>query len=105
MRKPLVICLFLALSARAVAEPLHLKTPSNVITDGGTSLRLPPGYFLEEPSWERLDLEVRRLQDRETRLSAENASLRASASGWTPGWKTLGSAVITAFVAGYFLAK
>lgn len=61
--------------ARADA-PLHLRSRSTVTTEGGSVLQLPPGYFLEEPAWNALDLELRRLQDTETRLTAENAKLR-----------------------------
>ena len=48
----------------------HITTPSTVHTDGGTDLRLPPWYFLDEPSWGKLDAKARRLQDQETRLGA-----------------------------------
>lgn len=72
----------------AVDGPAHLHGPSTVTLDSGTRVRLPAGYFLPESYWDTLDLEVRRLQDTETRLTAENASLRSSESTW--GWGTVG---------------
>jgi hypothetical protein len=74
-----------------------------VHTDGGNDLRLPPGYYLDEPNWNKLDLEVRRLQDQETRLTAENHSLRTSLGGWQPGWKTLSGALLLGIAAGFYV--
>lgn len=58
------------------APPAHLRTPSRCATDGGSVLSLPPGYFLTEATYSALDADLRRLGDAETRLKAENASLR-----------------------------
>lgn len=68
------------------APPLHIESPSEIKTDGGTNLRLPPGYFLEEPTYNHLDRELKRLQEKETRLDAENESLRKTIEN-TPNWK------------------
>lgn len=70
------------LSAREAGadDIVWLKSPSTVTTDGGTTLRLPPGYFVDEPTWQERDFEFRRLQELETRLEAENRELRADAS-------------------------
>lgn len=84
---------------------LHMRTPSHVQTDGGADVRLPPGWFLDEGSYGTLDTEVKRLQDAETRLKAENGSLKKSADGWQPGWYTLGVAVATGIVLGYEIEK
>lgn len=78
----------LLLAPSAAAKPLRLHSASSMKTDGGVDLRLPPGYFLTEPDWDKLDKEVRRLQDAETRLSAENKSMRKSLDSG-PGWGTL----------------
>lgn len=86
-------------------QVLRLKTPSNVRTDGGSDLRLPPGYFLDEPAWGKLDTELRRLQDQETRLEAENQSLRKSAKGVSFGWYALGTAVALGLAGGYYLGS
>lgn len=83
MRRRLVVvaALATALAAReASGDIYHFKTPSTVTTDGGATLRLPPGYFLDEEKWAQRDAEMRRLQEQETRLKGENRSLRGSAS-------------------------
>jgi hypothetical protein len=84
-------------------EVLHLRTPTTARTDGGTDLRLPPGYFLDEPAHDTLDVEMKRLQEAETRLRAENDSLRRSAKGISFGWYALGSAVAGGLALGYYL--
>lgn len=101
MRALLVAALLvLPLAGRAAAEePLHIKTPSTLKTDGGSEVRLPAGvYVIGAAEWAALDVEVRRLQEQETRLVAENAALRESA-GEGPGLGTLGL-VVGAFAAG-----
>ena len=57
--------------------PVHVHSGATCRTDGGVDLRLPPGYYLPEQAWDDLDRETRRLQDQETRLTAENGRLRA----------------------------
>lgn len=67
---------------------LHVRSGAHLTTDGGSDLTVPPGYYLDEASWDRVDAEMRRLQDAETRLAAENDVFRKdSASGL--GWGTL----------------
>lgn len=103
MRRRTIYAAVLAtvLTARAAAEPVtHFHTPSTVTTDGGSNLRLPPGYFFDEESYEKRDLELRLLQDDTTRLKAENTSLRKSASEPSFGWKTLTIVLGLGFVAG-----
>lgn len=85
-----------------LAGPVRFRTPSAVVTEGGASLRLPAGYFLVDPLWTSWELELRRLQDAETRLAAENESLRRSAEEWQPGWKLLAGAVLTGLAAGAY---
>lgn len=109
--------LALLLSARAAADPaspapaaqkppVHLLSPSTVKTDGGSELRLPPSYCLDEPAWDRLGLEVKSLQTDKVRLRAENESLKKSAGGssWF-GWKSVTSALLLGLAAGYWLAE
>lgn len=83
-----------------LAGPVRLRTPSAVVTEGGASLRLPAGYYLAEPLWNTWELELKRLQTAEVRLTAENDSLRKSAAGWSPGWRTLATALLVGMVAG-----
>lgn len=106
------MALALAASARtASGDPdptppptnIHIHSASSLHTDGGSDLRLPPGYFLDEPAHDRLDTEMRRLQDAETRLGAENTSLRASTQGWQPGWYTVAGIIATSLAAGWYL--
>lgn len=72
---------------------VHLNSPRLAClgTQGDLKycVQLGQGYFMDEPTYSILDAEMRRLQDAETRLKAENASLRASTAGWQPGWMTL----------------
>lgn len=91
-----VAVLLLPATATAEDDPppalgiLHVHSPSTLTTDGGSLLRLPPGYFLDEPTWDVLDTEITRLQDVETRLTAENEALRDAVSrSPLPGWRTL----------------
>lgn len=81
---------------------LHLASPSSVTTDGGSNLRLPPGYFFDEPAHAKLDVEFKRRGDAETRLTAENASLRSQVSGWSPGWRTLLGALVVGAAGGAY---
>lgn len=65
-------------------EIWRVKSPSTLKTEKGSEITLPPGYFLDEEAWQERDLEMRRLQEIETRLKAENKSLRESAD--FPPW-------------------
>lgn len=60
--------------------PLHFARPIVITTASGRTLDAPPGYYLADPTFAALDAELRRSQDAETRLGAENESLRRSAS-------------------------
>lgn len=100
----LVALIIVLWSVLARGEPIRLLTPSVVVTEGGSRVELPPGVFLPEPEWQRLDVEVRRLQDTETRLTAERDSYRESASGG-PGWMGWITAFSAGVAAGYFLSR
>ncbi len=96
-RFALLVGLAAVLAARdAAGEPTiyHLKSPSSLKTEKGSELKLPPGYFLDEEAWRQRDEEMKRLQEQETRLSAENLSLRKSARDDYP-W--LATGVVGAF--------
>lgn len=56
---------------------------------------LPRGYYMDESTFDKLDAEVRRLQDSELRLKTENTSLRASSASWQPGWVTMLTMVVS----------
>ncbi len=86
-----------------LSKPLQLLSGSVVETDGGSDLRLPPGRFLTEPVWSKFDAEIRRLQNAETNLTAQNKSLQAALGGWQPGWWTLLTMACGAGAAGWWL--
>lgn len=93
MKRRLIIAVTLVLSTQeASGETYHLKSPSTVETDKGSRVRLPPGYFLDEQSWQERDAELKRLQEQETRLKAENKSLRKSASEYP--WVATGAVLV-----------
>src|SRR5689334_9371519 len=104
----------LLLASRAAADPttivppppinLHFSSNTSVRTDTqpDVELRLPPGYYLDEDTWNKLDVEVKRLQEQEIRLAAENKSLRASASGWYPGWRFVAAALVVGIGVGAY---
>lgn len=116
-QRKLIAVLLVGASARAAADNgsgsgsgagsppviIHLKSDADCVSTKGTHFQLPPGYELDEPAWAAKDAEFRRLQDAETRLSAENASYKASASENHLG--LIVSVVTAAFAAGYLLGK
>ena len=115
-RTVIVVAVLVALSRSAAADPtppatapvpaptnfLHVSVPWHLSTDSGTKLDLPPSYVLDEPSFSKLDVEMKRLQDAETRLTAENKSLKTAVSGWQPGWWTLATTVVVGAGLGWY---
>lgn len=80
------VSLVMALAARAAADPnpcpdpgCHVKNGGVLATPKGTVLLLPPGFYLDEETWAKRDLELKDAQDKVTRLKAENDSFRKSA--------------------------
>ena len=106
-RAAVVVAILIAVT-RAAADPApvdvptHLQSASTVHTDGGSDLRLPPGYFLSEPLWAHWDATTKVLQDAQVRLAAENVSLRASAASWQPGWVTVVTVISSGFALGWY---
>lgn len=114
-RPALTIGLALAVvlgSSAAAADPELLPREHVVVESAGATIQVPredgPRIFvlpvgshvLAASSWERLDAEFRRLQAAEVRLTAENASFRASAAAWQPGWRALAVTLAAGLVAG-----
>ena len=88
------------LAAReASGDIYHLKSPSEVVTQKGSKLALPPGYFLDEKTWQDRDAELKAAQEARTRLKAENESLRKSADDIP--WATVGCALVFGAFVGY----
>lgn len=83
--------------------PLHLKSTSRVVTDGGSRLTLEPGYYLTEPQWVELDGEVKRLQDQGTRLTVENQVMRAALQRWQPGWRSVAITLVVGVTIGAYV--
>lgn len=98
-RLALVAVLLAPSPARADDVPGPLPTERVRLTSGPGELlvpaiarrfALPVGTEILLPeAVTKLDVEIKRLQEAETRLSAENHSLRDTAKSWQPGWKTL----------------
>ena len=89
----------LSLPASAAAEPFRLHTAAQCVTEGGSDVELPPGIHLSEPDWEKIDAEIARLQEAETRLTAENAKAKELSSPDTSWW-LLGLAFSAGIAAG-----
>ncbi len=112
-RFAIALGLLFLLAARSSADVIVLPLPVNIrihsnstlITDTnpGVDLRLPPGYFMDEPTRDKLDGEVKRLQDAETRLKAENESLRDSSRHYFPGWTVFGAAFAAGLAGGIWI--
>lgn len=108
----------LLLSSGAAAEPPttpeaaeQLPTPHVRLTTGPGTLRTNAGrlfdlpvmtHVLAPPAWDKLDAEMKRLQDAETRLTAENKSLRAQAGGWRPGWRLIATTLVVGTALGAY---
>lgn len=96
------------LAIKAAADPapsnyLRMRDPSSLTLKSGRVLDLPPGRFVEESAFAANEAEEKRLQEAETRLTAENKSLRETAATWQPGWKTLALTLATGLALGVYL--
>lgn len=85
--------------------PIHITSNSSLRKDSfpETEIRLPPGYFFDEPVYGKLDGEMRRLQEAETRLKAENESLRDSSRHFFPAWALIGAAAAVGLAGGVWI--
>lgn len=84
--------------SKAGAEPIHFTRPFEVHIEGVEPLKLPPGYYFSEEERDKLDLHVRKIEDENTNLRAQNDSLRSSAG--TSKWFVLGVATLALIVGG-----
>ncbi len=116
-RTRIIATAILLLIARRVAgdpapEPPPART--HVVTDElrllcvppappARCMDLPPGHFVDRNTWSALDVEMKRAQDAETRLAAENQSLRVSAASVQPGWYVVAGAVLTGLTTGWYV--
>lgn len=81
------------------ATCLHHRAPAKLLTGDGSTYDLPPGYTVPEDRFSALDRELRRLQEVETRVTAENKSLRKSAKS-VVRWPAIGVAVVAGLLVG-----
>lgn len=84
---------------------VHLESGSHVSTDGGSKIDLPRGYFVDEPTWDKIDQDVKATQVLQTRLLAENASMRKTLSGWQPGWYVITAALAVGLIGGWYVGR
>lgn len=67
------------INSQPITKPTRVLTPAACQTTGGTKLLAPARTVLAPPPfWDDLDIEMKRLQTTEIRLTAENDSLKAS---------------------------
>ena len=97
------VLVFLSLRTSAAAEPLHLHSPAQCVTEGGSEVELPPGIHISEQDWEALDAEVARLQAAETRLKAENKKAKELSAGGTSWW-VISASFAAGIAGGYYLS-
>ncbi len=110
--KIIALCVVLLQCGPAVAEPpsfAHLLSPRlaclGTLQAPTECIQLSPGYFFDEPTYNKLDTEMKRLQDAETRLQAENESFRKFAATWQPGWLTIGTALVAGVALGVYVDR
>ena len=96
----LVLLLAMSTAACDSFPYLKFKTPAVCETEGGSNVRLPPGRFIPEPGWLKLDESWRDMEDDRTRLLAENKALKESDS--PVGWKTATAAVVVGILLGRY---
>ncbi len=107
-RMCLAVSIVVALASRAAADPApenpcpdpgcYVKKGAVLVLPSGNALVVPPGYYLDEPTWSRRDAELKLAQDLNTRLKAENESFRKSADEIR--WKAPVVAAGLGFIAG-----
>jgi hypothetical protein len=108
------LLILVCMSSDAFGEPepipggsMSLVTSPGVLTliEGptpGRSFIIPLGSHVYAPAEHLIiDTELKRLQERETRLAAENDALRKKTSGWQPGYLTLVKVTLGALVVGF----
>jgi hypothetical protein len=118
LHRAIVMGLLILTSSPGAADPIgDVSRPSKYVqteaprllcmppTPPDRCIELPIGRFVDEGAWGRLDVELRRLQDAETRLKAENVSLKGSLSGWSPGWRTIIVAISTGLAGGIYVGS
>ena len=114
MRYLLIAALVASLASVATADP-ELPSPlplpgAHVRLTVEGELRVPAGTFsvpagthlVADYLWDEWDADYRRLQERDVRLSAENAVLRREATRWRPGWRVIVGAALVGLATGVY---
>lgn len=106
--KATALALCLCLTSSALADVTHMPEGGSFHSRDGYVMTLPPGYYVDEPDWIKLDAEVKRLQEAEVRLEAERDSLLDSLHA-TPGWVGVAVGVVLGATVGagamWYLSK
>lgn len=90
----------------ALAEDvLELKTPATCETEGGSTVTLTPGMFITKTTWERLEADYKRSQNRVTYLEAEAKVLREADTGTATTIAVGILAVAAGAIGGHYLWK
>lgn len=82
---------------------LHIDSAFHYKTQGGSEGDLAAGFYFDQAEHDRVEKEWHRLQDSETRLTAENASMKKTLAGWQPGWYVLAGALLGGVLLGWYL--
>lgn len=85
----IVALIILMVAAPSAADTTHIQTtvPTQIcLPDKSQCIDIPEGHFVDKGSWDLLDTEKKQLQEKDTRLTAENESFRKSAKEvhWLP---------------------
>lgn len=83
-----------------VVESFHVTLDSN-----GASEHFSPSFVVPDLVWSQVDAEMKRLQDAETNLTAQNKSLATSVSSGSVWWKVAlaGGALIAGALTEHYL--
>ena len=114
IRRPLTTLVALAVllaPSEGLSEPVALPRDHTTVPAPGGTLSIlervyvvPEGtHLLTPPAWDRLDVETRRLQTVEVRLTAENSHMRTRLQSWQPGWRLLCIAAVVGLGGGIYL--
>lgn len=86
------------------SDHMRLTSGEGLLKLGGREIVIPMGsHILTPPAWDKLDVEMRRLQELEVRLVAENDFMKHKVSGWQPGWRLLSVTLLVGVVAGGYV--
>jgi hypothetical protein len=59
-----------------LAEDFRFQSAAVCTTEEGSEVAVPPGVYLAQETYDRIEAEYKKSQDRVTRLEAENTALK-----------------------------